>query len=396
MKPLGTNQSVSKIRNQRLIKRIIFTAGSISRADVAEKSGLTEASVSIITSKLIEDGILEEFPEPEEDGIKRRGRKRKLLRINKNYAYFIGIDIGPYKTAFCLMNLFGEILKTEHYVKDALTYEAIREMAVEKGKDFYTTLSEEQKERVLAAGLSVPARINKAGDQIIDDRYEVPELSLAEEAKEALGFPVSLINNVKARAIDHALYHQAAHQDFLYFYAGYGLACQYVLHDSQNRLLLPGDGEIGHSIVGDLDFHCPYCHKEGCLESYVAEPLLKKRMAALPEMKEQGIPAFKDLVEKLDKEQLPEAVEHIFRESMEKTALLIRAFHDFISPDNIYFSGTIFESLRCRQWLSDALENLAFRRDDIGGKIEFLESGPEDGARGAASTALLHHYLHQF
>lgn len=397
MRPLGTNQSRSKIENQRMIQRVVFATGPVSRARLAEISGLTEASVSLITSKLLEEGILEEIPEPQERMLPpKKGRKRKLLTISKDYAYFIGIDIGPYRSVLCLMNLDGEMLRKRTIEKEVLSYEDIRKTAVEEGRAFLDKLSPAERSLLMGIGLAVPGRVSLTEGRIIDDRYEVPEMPLSEEIEAALGYPVSLVNNVKARAIDHSLYHiTGPNRGFIYFFLGYGANCQYVTYDSQGKVMLPGDGEIGHSFIGGEGVSCPQCGKASCLESFASEPALLKQVKALGTVSEGKTLSFATLLKYIESDEaLPEA-EAVFRKAMDKTAQLTGILYSFISPEHVYFSGRVFAGSKCRKWLKEALETYVFRADKIADKVFFPESAPTDGARGAASTALLQQYLRQ-
>ena len=61
-----------------------------SRQDLSEATGLSSASVSNVIRELIHEGIVIEAGSVDSDG----GRPRVLLRINPDYGYVVGIDVG--------------------------------------------------------------------------------------------------------------------------------------------------------------------------------------------------------------------------------------------------------------------------------------------------------------
>ena len=61
MQKSGINMEKVKKENRSLILQCINNNGAMSRKDIAAATGLTPASVTQITTKLIEDGILVEL-----------------------------------------------------------------------------------------------------------------------------------------------------------------------------------------------------------------------------------------------------------------------------------------------------------------------------------------------
>ncbi|MBX2885929.1 MAG: ROK family transcriptional regulator [Granulosicoccus sp.] len=91
---LASNQEDVGDRNRRVILSEILFHGPVSRSVIAERVGLTAASVSRITRNLIESGIVEEG-EHYTDGT-RRGRKSIRLRIRPSGGFIAGIAINVF------------------------------------------------------------------------------------------------------------------------------------------------------------------------------------------------------------------------------------------------------------------------------------------------------------
>ncbi len=74
MKYQGMNLENVKSRNQSAIIGLLYDHGPMSRKDIAEAVGLTAASVTLICTELIENGIIVELGEVTTE--KRAGRKK--------------------------------------------------------------------------------------------------------------------------------------------------------------------------------------------------------------------------------------------------------------------------------------------------------------------------------
>ncbi|MFP3953414.1 MAG: hypothetical protein ACLFVS_04735, partial [Candidatus Acetothermia bacterium] len=85
--------------NTRAITTVLFNRGKTSRAELARQTGLTQATISNITAKLLESRLVEEVGEGQSTG----GRKPTLININNNYGYVVGVKI---EKNFVLTSLF--------------------------------------------------------------------------------------------------------------------------------------------------------------------------------------------------------------------------------------------------------------------------------------------------
>ncbi len=88
-----------KKRNMQLILECITQSESLSRTELAEKSGLSLSTISMLVNDLLGEGILCEAGEDASTG----GRKRIQIKFNETYALMIIIHIkgdGTYLRAF--------------------------------------------------------------------------------------------------------------------------------------------------------------------------------------------------------------------------------------------------------------------------------------------------------
>ena len=87
----GINMLDVKKANRGSILWIVYHANGISRKEIAAQLGLTPAAITLITTDLINEGILMETTSNQTPG--RKGRKEILLEVNKKAFASIGVYI---------------------------------------------------------------------------------------------------------------------------------------------------------------------------------------------------------------------------------------------------------------------------------------------------------------
>ncbi len=84
---LTWNQQLIKRENKSIVLKYIQDCSPLSRADIAQKSGLNKGTVSSLVAELLEEQlILEKGP-----GVSSGGRRPVMLSFNQVAGYSIGI-----------------------------------------------------------------------------------------------------------------------------------------------------------------------------------------------------------------------------------------------------------------------------------------------------------------
>ena len=86
-----SDRMLMKQMNQQLVLQLIHGRGPISRSEITQVSGLSPASVSGITSTLIDLGLVHEVGAVEGTG--GAGRRAILLRLNPQAGFVIGVKL---------------------------------------------------------------------------------------------------------------------------------------------------------------------------------------------------------------------------------------------------------------------------------------------------------------
>jgi len=86
-----TSHKLLKSINQQKVLQLIYMSGSISRVELAQKTGLSQQTITNIVNRLLEEGVVSEGEHlPLEAG---SGRKRIQLSVNATGFYVIGIEL---------------------------------------------------------------------------------------------------------------------------------------------------------------------------------------------------------------------------------------------------------------------------------------------------------------
>ncbi len=96
--------------NRARIVAAIREAGAIARVEISDRTGISPATVSVITGQLLEDGVIEHDVEAVEGGDVPRGRPRAFLRLNPRAAYAVGIKLAKHRIFVSLTDFRGEIV----------------------------------------------------------------------------------------------------------------------------------------------------------------------------------------------------------------------------------------------------------------------------------------------
>lgn len=253
----------------------VYTNGAISRIDIANKTKITPATVSSLTSQMVEDGLLYEAGETF-DKKNKAGRKKILLSVCHDHSYFIGSEISERYYTFSLTDNLGKIISQVAYPVENNEIHLTSECFIDKLQEFLLA----SPVTVQAIGVALPGHFNYIkADQILTNNPLWQNFSL-DLISDAFDLPVFFSNNVNCMALSEKLYSPDKEDNFLFFNLSRGIYCSYVhcgeIFCKQNFLV----GEIGHTSVS-LQGNLCECGKRGCLQTYASETWLLKKAALL-------------------------------------------------------------------------------------------------------------------
>ncbi|WP_243062001.1 ROK family transcriptional regulator [Humibacter sp. RRB41] len=392
-------KGASSADTRSAILDLIRSSGQVSRIELSEKSGLTEATISKIVRALIVDGLVVEAGFAESTG----GKRPVLLELNTASRYALGVSLDYARISLVLCNISGNVLHS-HAVPGAgrsKPQTVIDRVAREIGK--FLDKHGIDRSDVIGIGVSGAGRLDASGGVLRSSRQtgEWEEFAIEAALCEATGMPVILENDANCAALGEFWSGRVstAH-DFATIYMATGIGCGLVINGDVYRGASSNAGEIGHLSL-DIDGPECFCGSHGCLE-VMATPAAVVRNArddralwerlGLQEREGEDVrTSFATIAAAAMSGD--ESAESLVRRSAQYVATAVLGLTNIFDLDRIYLAGPGFATAGPIYLgvVRDVLERTAFMRKVHSVAVEMGETGPGAAARGAASVVLHSH-----
>ncbi|MDQ0648947.1 putative NBD/HSP70 family sugar kinase [Microbacterium natoriense] len=260
----GTNLPRMGDFNQAVILEAIRrSVEGVSRIELAAATGLSAQTVTNITRRLLDDGLIAEAGR----AINGPGKPRVILRLVADSRFSIGVHLDPAVITLVLLDLSGAVVrrrvvrtpaKDPRRIVDVMA-QAIEAMIADAGID---------REAVAGVGVAAPGPLDAARGTVIDPPklhgwHRVP---LRAVLAEATGFAVALEKDTTAAAVGELWTGNGPADDsFLFVYLGTGIGASLVRGGEAERGSSRNFGEIGHIVV-DPDGPMCACGLRGCVD----------------------------------------------------------------------------------------------------------------------------------
>lgn len=264
------NKRLLRDLNQSIVFNLIVERGSVSRTEIARRSGLPAATITRIVSDFISAGLVSEGSSEESSG----GRRPVLLSINPSAGYVMGVKLREDGMTVAICDLNCTIIHTlETNTLDAAVPHRVVEAIAEAVK---RCLSEAgiSVRKVLGIGVGLSGLIDSSRgicrySAILDWR----DVELGPALQFKLHLPVRVDNDVNTLAVAERYF--GAGRDaanFILVTVGRGVGLGIVVGGEIYRGSHGGAGEFGHMTV-DTSANAPLCNcgKRGCLEAIASD-----------------------------------------------------------------------------------------------------------------------------
>ena len=263
----GFNQTV-------VFDTIRRAADGLSRVEIAAETGLSAQTVSNVSRRLLNSGVIREA------GIQNLGvgKPRTILQLDPSGHFAVGVHIDPAIITYVLLNIDGEVLthRAAHTPSAAnpdavitAMRESIETLIVSSGVD---------RSRVLGVGIASPGPVDVDHGIVLDPPLLTNwhGVALRRELEKATGLFVLLEKDVTAAAVAE-VWKNRAHErdDFLFFYYGTGVGAGLVFGGEALRGPTNNAGDIGHVMVDASGPRCR-CGRTGCLGDAISPEAVVK------------------------------------------------------------------------------------------------------------------------
>jgi glucokinase-like ROK family protein len=295
MTTITWNQQVVKRNNKSLVLQMIMDKEPISRADIAQITGLNKGTVSSMVNELLAMDLIYESGPGESSG----GRRPVLLHFNKTAGYAIGIDIGVNYILSILTDLKGNIIIEKNQLIQDSSFLVVKEQV----KAVIRVLINEMPQSrygVVGVGLGVAGIVDKEGMILLAPNLGWKYVTLKSEIEEVFKLPVIIENEANAGAYGEKQFGAGQnHENIIYISAGIGIGVGIILNDELYQGNNGYSGEFGHMII-EVDGRPCSCGSKGCWEMYASEHTLLQ----LTNHKDATLESLIHLAEKEDQETL--------------------------------------------------------------------------------------------
>lgn len=265
-------QEDARRHHRSLLLQELFSNGPASRAELARRSGLTRVTVSDLVGHLIEEGLVGELGAPAQP---RVGKPPTLVGLRADDTHVVAVDLSDADAMTgAIVNLEGHVHTRVHRPSAARG-----RAAVELLHDLVRELLASTDRPVLGIGVASPGIVGPDGTVIDAPNLGWTDEPLAAGLSAAFGLPAHVSNDANTAVLGEHTFGGAGEGGLMLLRVGAGVGAGLVLEGALLHGSRGAAGEIGHVTV-EPDGDACACGRTGCLETVLAVPRIRARVAA--------------------------------------------------------------------------------------------------------------------
>jgi predicted NBD/HSP70 family sugar kinase len=290
--------------NRAVLLRALYFGGPASRNELSATTGLSAATVSNMTGDLLGENVIVEAGQVDSDG----GRPRVLLRVNPEFGFAVGVDVGETHVRVELFDLdMEERAKVEYALRTARHEVELVVRHILAGIDVVLAEGGVASQQVLGVGVGVPGIVESGPDGLVQAKtFGWEGVPLKALLREGTSLPLFVDNGAKTMGQAELWFGSGRGAgNAAIVFLGSGIGATLVTDGTTYRGAASAAGELGHVKVTIGGRTCR-CGGRGCLEAYAgAEGILDRagiRVDAADEEKalagllEQGSPVVDETI----------------------------------------------------------------------------------------------------
>ncbi|WP_117168784.1 ROK family transcriptional regulator [Paraliobacillus sediminis] len=376
------NQHVVKKENKTLVLETIKTNTPISRARVAQLTGLNKGTVSSLVSELIDGNIILESGPGESSG----GRRPVMLLFNHLAGYSIAIDLGVNYILGLLTDLNGNIVCEQRVHFQDTTFEHVMQKLFEVIEDLQKA-APESPYGVVGIGIGVPGVVSNDGELLLAPNLGWKRIHLLQVLEERFHLPIVIENEANAGAYGEKVF--GIGKDFnnmVYTSIGTGIGVGLILEKKLFKGFNGFSGELGHMTIEKDGIPCR-CGNNGCWERYASESALLEKALKLGLIEKDDVTPIQTMVTLADN-GLVDVID-LFKEIGEYIGVGLTNSINIFNPEAVVIGNQMAAT---EKWIRPALESyvkkhaIGFHQVDL--KIKFSSLTSHSTAYGMAAFTI--------
>jgi predicted NBD/HSP70 family sugar kinase len=387
---------IRNINRFDVLQTIRLHDNQISRSELSDLTGLSQATISSIVGHLIDEGALIE-DETDGPGARGRGRPLVMLRLNPEYTHVVGVKIATHQIVFSVTDFVGNVAASDNIPLEPLKLTPAQLIAfVVRGVRACLKKASKTIGDVSGIGVGLPGFVDShRGIAFWSPVFASPDVNFRELLQAKFDVPVFVENDANlvtlaehwfgmAKGLEYAVVITIEHG------TGSGLIFNGKLYRGAQGLA----AEFGHT---KLVFDGPLCQcgERGCMETHTAA------FAILHEAAKAGFRVPKRPLDYHERSRLIEAIilraeagdksmASIFEQMGRYLGLGIANLVNLLNPQRVVICQG---AIRCAHLFEESLRSVAEQMviPPLKRNLEIVihHWGDEVWARGAASLVLL-------
>lgn len=275
MKPHSAQPESLKDINRTRTLEIIQQSRVISRPQLAERTGLSRATIAHLADELLATGLVRQRGLGDSQG----GRPPVLLEFNPSAAMALGARLRDHRWGLVLTDLDARVIKRLDVPLGNTAPETA--IAALQAGIAEITAGIDRTRLLPAIGLGTPGLVDMRSG-VVKTAVDVGwfEVPIADLAAEALGIPAYVANRSKVGALAELWWGRESNvQNLIYISIGTGIAAGIVIQGQLYTGANSSAGELGHVTVLPDGPLCA-CGNRGCLQVMAAGPAIANRARA--------------------------------------------------------------------------------------------------------------------
>lgn len=248
--------------NRRIVLDMIRTQQSISRAEIARRSGLQRSTISQIVEQLIvENWVLEG-----EIGRNLRGRRPRMLQLNLSRAGILGVSVRPLETTIAHADLNGRFHAQESFPTERDPEKFERELIAR----LQAFLAARPGIRWEGIGVGLPGLVDQATQRLVfSPNLGWRDLDLGGSLARATHLEVMVENASNACALAEVWFGEGEAGNLIVVTVAEGIGTGIIVNGELVHGAHGAGGEFGHVSLVEDGLPCP-CGNRGCWERYAS------------------------------------------------------------------------------------------------------------------------------
>ncbi|WP_017472508.1 ROK family transcriptional regulator [Amphibacillus jilinensis] len=361
------NQYVVKQENKTLVLSTIIEQTPISRASVAQVTGLNKGTVSSLVSELIDEELVEESGPGESNG----GRRPVMLLFNGKAGYSLAIDLGVDYLLGTIIDLDGNIFYEKKRQLQSTDFDVVFPFLTDFIKHLMAQVPK-SRYGIIGIGVGVPAVISNQGEILLAPNLNWKKIKLKEQLEQQFNLPIYIENEANAGAYGEMRYgFEQTPKHMVYASIGIGIGVGMILDGQLYSGLNGFAGEAGHMTVVKDGRTCR-CGNLGCWERYASEQALIDEAIDRKLIEHNQEEPFHNLIELAD--QHNQAAIDLFKEIGTYIGIGLTNTINIFNPEHVVIGNQLIDA---EQWIAPTIEayinehTIGFHQNDL--KVSFAK-----------------------